>query len=83
MEVQLKSARKMFEDLGYTYKKQKNLYLESITYEKGSKRILFRYDKKIIPYADYGDEEDATLLALEELQAINKQVEELGWNKED
>lgn len=77
------TAKEMFEDLGYKYKKQKNLYLESIIYEKGSKRILFRYDKKIIPYADYGETEDATLLTLEELQAINKQVEELGWNKKE
>lgn len=76
------TAKEMFEKLGYTYKKQKNLYLESIIYEKGSKRILFRYDKKIIPYADYGDTEDVTLLTLEELQAINKQVSELDWNKE-
>lgn len=74
-----KTAKEMFEELGYKYEKQKNLYLESIIYEKGSKRILFRYDKKIIPYADYGDREDATLLTLEELQAINKQVNELGW----
>ena len=75
----MKSARELFEDLGYKYKKQNNLYLESIIYEKGSKRLLFRYDKKIIPYADYGDTEDATLLTLEELQAINQQVNELGW----
>ena len=75
----MKSARELFEELGYEYKKQKNLYLESIIYEKGSKRILFRYDKKIIPYANYGDTEDATLLTLEELQAINQQVKELGW----
>lgn len=75
------NAKEMFEKIGYKYKKTKNLYLENIIYEKGSKRILFRYDKKIIPYADYGDIEDATLLTLEELQAINKQVEEMGWNK--
>ena len=73
------TAKEMFEKLGYEYKKTKELYLESILYKKGVKRIMFRYDKVIIPYSNYGDYEDGTLLTLEELQAINKQIEELGW----
>ena len=38
----MKSAKELFEDLGYKYKKQKKLYLESIIYEKGSKRVRKR-----------------------------------------
>lgn len=39
----MKSAKELFEDLGYKYKKQKKLYLESIIYEKGSKRVRKRF----------------------------------------
>lgn len=75
----MKSARKLFEELGYEYKKLKNSYIEDIIYEKGSKRILFRYDKTIIPYSDYGNTEGTTLITLKELQAINQQINELNW----
>lgn len=80
----MKSAREMFEELGYEYKEIKTSIFRNIQYKKYSKIIFFRYDKCIIPYCDYGDgEEGSALLNLKELQAINKQVEELGWNKEE
>lgn len=80
----MKSAREMFEELGYEYKEIKTIIFRNIQYKKYSKIILFRDDKCIIPYCDYGDgEEGSALLNLKELQAINKQVEELGWNKEE
>ena len=76
-------AKEIFEMLGYEYKEIKTIISKNIQYKKYSKIILFRDDKCIIPYCDYGNgEESSTLLNLQELQAINKQIEELGWNNE-
>ena len=75
------SAKEMFEKLGYERQEIKEAYYKSIYYKKRTKRIVFRYDKVVIPYEDYDGLEDGTLLNLQELQAINKQVEELGWNE--
>ena len=74
MEVQLKCAKEMFEELGYEYeesydktlidyyKKHNNLDLE-ILFNKNEKTFCFTYVTKV----------DFKLL-----QAINKQIEELG-----
>lgn len=76
----MKSARELFEELGYEYKEIKTIIFKNIQYKKYSKIILFRDDKYIIPYCDYGNgEESSTLLNLKELQAINQQIKELGW----
>ena len=85
MSAKEKTAREMFEELGYEYKESKTIVSKNIQYKKCSKIILFRDDKCIIPYCDYGNgEESSTLLNLQELQAINKQVEELwGDNNEN
>ncbi len=78
----VKSAREMFEELGYELKNNdKNEWY----YQRGTEF----YNTSIISF----DEEDKTIhvhdggcgnvpIYVEELKAINKQVEELGWNNE-
>lgn len=51
----LKSAKDMFEELGYEQEILENYFDRFIRYKKDAKRIVFRNDKKIIPYEDYGD----------------------------
>lgn len=82
-----KSAREMFEELGYELIEDSKSYLryanyfdehkyagDMIDFEKKNKR--FRLTRKTFQgntHYIYG--------TIEELQAINKQIEELGWNK--
>lgn len=75
------TAKEMLEKLGYKYIKRdfgiiyqysKSEYIEDYRY------IEFNVETKKIELGDW--QEDFTL-SLEELQAINKQVEELEWNK--
>ena len=75
-----KSAREMFEELGWRE------YFKSsvmITYEKNSrsgkscKYIQFFFDKKEFYIGSEGNFNQP--FTMKELQAINKQVEELGW----
>lgn len=73
MEVQLKSARKMFEKLGYKLINEKNIVYKGIHFTGRITHIAFFDNKQILITQTIG---------VEELQAINKQVEELGWNKE-
>lgn len=70
-------AREMFEKLGYEYSKllsdDGRIYYEyKHNNNQPSNFILFDLDYKVI-----SNDCDITL---EELQAINKQIEELGWN---
>ena len=72
------SAKEMFEKLGYypsyDYNKPK---VDFAFYKKySSKMIVFNIKDKIIEIIDGG-------INIQELQAINKQVEELGWNNEE
>lgn len=76
------SAKEMFRKLGYKYIKRdfeiiyqytKNEYIEDYRY------IKFDIKNKKIELCDWQSEFN---LSLEELKAINKQVEELGWNDE-
>lgn len=73
------NAKKMFEKLGYIYK-----------YLNNSHRIEYFLDRddefhftftKIIFHKRLKKIEIDGILTLQELQAINKKVEELGWNK--
>ena len=65
------SAKEMFEKLGYRY-----LYLVGdIIYNNGANKIVFRKD-----YYDVSLE-NINLLQPLIVKAINKQVEELRWNK--
>ena len=76
----MKTAKEMFEELGYEVfedyepslgtsiivTKIKFEHEQSIIFNKDLKRIVFDID---------------TCIGIKELQAINKQVEELGWHQ--
>lgn len=75
------SAKEMFEKLGYgDYFKCENFRITYQNFEKECKMIEFDYKNKQLILAD--DSKEIFELSLEELQAINKQIEELGWNNE-
>ena len=72
------SAKEMFEELGY------ELYIESdneICYmEKKNKwYISFYLDDKVVQCSENDFYTTSIGISVKELQAINKQVEELGW----
>ena len=71
----MKSAREMFEELGYKLY-NKNIYLE---YVKEEEAISFYINEKTFCKCNGYEIGEITL---EELQAINKQVEELQWTKQ-
>ena len=71
------TAREMFESLGYTLIRSDNCF---ISYEKNEINALTRFvfvmkDKKF--YSEYNAV--AHDITMDELKAVNKQVEELGW----
>ena len=72
-------AKEMFEKLNYNYFKN-NL---RITYQNFKvsrcKLIEFNLLEKEMWLAD--DDKEVVELSLKEIKAINKQVEELGWNE--
>lgn len=84
------SAKEMFEKLGYKQEKDDKIH---ITYYNGNFENIQKCDKQItfdlesksfIAYSPYelNDYEDCSIfINMKELQAINKQVEELGWNE--
>lgn len=81
-----KTAKEMFEELGYELKKNSLWFLsyEKETTYDGIDVITFIYkDKCIQNYNIFPVDRHLTTkdVTLEELQAINKQIEELGWNK--
>lgn len=68
------TAKEMFEKLGYKLINDKNIVYKGTHFTGRIIHIAFFSDKQILITQSIG---------IEELQAINKQVEELGWNKED
>lgn len=82
------SARKMFKELGYK-KWSKKYNKNMIMYEREEKLIGAIGEKyyKIIVYFNLTDKKiqfsPYYRYSLQELKAINKQVEELGWNNDD
>lgn len=76
------SADEMFEKLGYKKRKEqqpkKDEIKEIIIYknDKIYSEIEFWNDKTIIKVKGY---DSVDYISIEELQAINKKVEELGW----
>lgn len=64
------TAEEMFEKLGYEKLDSKNLLYKKKHFSGFILRIAFFDNKKILITESIG---------LEDLQAINKQVEELGW----
>lgn len=82
----MSEADKMFEELGYE-KHIRNLNHEPIEIDyirpnkKYSTNIKFCLRSKLIlPYIDT-DEDLSGYIGVVELKAINKKVEELGWNE--
>lgn len=69
------SAKEMFEELGYKERKETNCLncVKSYINYKTLNIIYFDSDKTI--------DIQNMIISYELLQAINKQVEELGWNK--
>ena len=77
----MKNAKEMFEELGY--EKQKTIngmigYIKRYEDRKMAMVIIFNsVGKTVIKYLNT----EACVIFMNELQAINKQVEELGWNE--
>lgn len=78
-------AKYMFEKLGYKLANDCEYYLfyektlkENTEYENDYLHISFeKKDKAFIK--TYGNDNSPEIITMEELQAINKQCEELGW----
>lgn len=69
-------ADKMFEKLGYCVDEGRiNIYVYVTDDDGGSTINFYVFHKESKSISIY-----KTLLSKEELQAINKKVEELGWN---
>lgn len=81
------SAKEMFEELGYELIRDCEFYLfyekalkEDAEYENDYLHISFeKQDKAFIK--TYGDDNSPEIISMQELKAINKQIEELEWNK--
>lgn len=73
------NADKMFKELGY----KKNEYIEAIYYIKNdeSDEQTIEFDKTIKCVFSYANKDEYYVMGtnIEELQAINKKCEELGW----
>ena len=67
------SAKEMFEELGYNKVVSNDFLIEYTNYEITKKVVFYKILKEVLSY-------EATL-TIPLLKAINKQVEELGWNK--
>ena len=80
------TAKEMFEELGYEqvsdipkcYRFDDGGYIKLIEFINTRQEIIFT------EYEEYNENKPQGSFSLNksELQAINKQVEELGWNKE-
>jgi len=76
------SAREMFEKLGYRDRKDIKNYIGLIkSYYKNYDEIINFYEnKEVMKTGEYDG--SYSNITLDELQAINKQISELGWNNE-
>lgn len=77
-----KTARKMFEELGYVNTgllKEPSMHYENKNYDTAIS--IFDCEKgKYIHIYQLGDTyQDSGFIGIDELKAINKQCEELGW----
>ncbi|MCI9434060.1 MAG: hypothetical protein HFI86_02125 [Bacilli bacterium] len=88
------SAKEMFEKLGYKLTRNDDLFITyshtlkhdkkyyyAITFELKYKQIkIERYRSELL--RQLFSKEDMIGLYLDDVQAINKQIDELGWNNE-
>ena len=75
----MSKADEMFEELGYENQRKGNgarIYYEYYN-KKSEEFIQFWYDKTISKY----NKEETGYITIQELQAINEKVKELGWNE--
>ena len=72
------TAKEMFEELGYEQYEEHDDYADRIIYtsKEDDDVIIFYYDSKTFYIGEY------ILCGVKLLKAINKQVEELGWDNE-
>lgn len=83
----MSKADEMFKELSYeTYKENENDEFKNITYEKQDGVINGLYDYKFIIFwlegkeiSIYGMHNEIRTINIQELQAINEKVKELGW----
>lgn len=81
----MKTAKEMFEELGYEldndYSERTNCLYYKKKQDRGYERIIFNFSwrKVKVDFMTFKYVCDPKYLSYEELQAINKQVEELGW----
>ena len=77
-----KTADEMFEELGYKKLEENDYYMEYRKQRKDySKFIKFDLMDKSFTSFYYVVTDKQAYLSMQELQAINKKVEELGWIK--
>lgn len=78
------NAKEMFEKLGYKVSVDYNdIVIYKYEYPLGGSKELIFHKKDDGMFIDYSFKGNATtFLKYKELQAINKQLEELGWNSE-
>lgn len=75
----MKSARELFEELGYEYfNNGLRITYQNYTISK-CKLIEFNLKEKKMWLAD--DSEEVVELSYKEIKAINQQIKELQWNK--
>ena len=83
-----KTADEMFEELGYVKEEQKNEYATYIWYyqknganeEFGIEFAKSKFEEEGEIYCVcYSEREEAIYINMQELQAINKKCQELGW----
>ena len=74
----MKTAKEMFEELGYEQIKSNDEFIE---YEKNGRNISFELETHTFSGVHVWLDCQAILIDMQELQAINKQVEEMGWNE--
>lgn len=83
------SAKEMFEKLGYkqliVHEPYYMFYIKELKenpeYENDEIHLEFNFKNKTISKT-YGDDNSVYPITIDELQAINKQIDELGWNNE-
>lgn len=76
------TADEMFKKLGYIKsraQKQAGMVEDEYYYPKEQTLLTFWKDKEVSKYSEETEESD--YINMQELQAINKKVEELGWIK--
>ena len=75
----MKDARTMFEELGYEQDLNNKYYIGYIKrLNDYGKQRTFTFMKEM-KFFTFVDQDNSVAIKLNELKAINKQIEELGW----